>query len=269
MRREMVGLFRKQGLSHRQSCRLAGISRSVDNYSASEHNQALLERMKALAFEHIHYGYRRIWALLKREGWTVSLKRVKRLWKLNGLQVPKRKPKQRRRGPCVQQYPCQAVAPNHVWSLDFVADRLGHGGRIRMLTLVDEFTRECLAISVKRSQKSVDVQEVLAQVMKERGHPCYLRSDNGSEFIEKSLQKWLKEKGVASIFIEPGSPWQNGKCESFNGKLRTECLNATYFRTLREAKVLIEMWRKEYNIFRPHRALKLRTPTEFAQSWNA
>jgi len=138
-----------------------------------------------------------------------------------------------------------------------------------MLTLVDEFTRECLAISVKRSQKAVDVQETLAQVMKERGQPCYLRSDNGSEFIEKSLQKWLKAKGVASIFIEPGSPWQNGKCESFNGKLRTECLNATHFRTLREAKVLIEMWRKEFNTFRPHRALKLRTPAEFAQAWNA
>jgi putative transposase len=115
----MVGLFQQQELSHRQSCRLAGISRSVDIYSASEHNQTLLERLKALAFEHIHYGYRLIWALLKREGCTVSLKRVKRLWKLNGLQVPKRKPKQRRRGPCVQQYPCQAVAPNHVWSLDF------------------------------------------------------------------------------------------------------------------------------------------------------
>jgi putative transposase len=263
----MVGLFRRQGLSHRRSCHLAGISRSVDTYSASEHNQPLLERMKALAFGHIHYGYRRIWALLKREGWTASLKRVKRLWKLNNLQVPKRKPKQRRRGPCVEQYPCQALAPNHVWSLDFVADRLGHGGRLRMLTLVDEFTRECLAISVKRSQKAVDVQETLAQVIAERGQPCYLRSDNGSEFIEKSLQKWLRDKGVASIFIEPGSPWQNGKCESFNGKLRVECLNATYFRTLREAKVLIEMWRKEYNTFRPHRALKLRTPAEFAQSW--
>jgi len=150
-----------------------------------------------------------------------------------------------------------------------VADRLGHGGRLRMLTLVDEFTRECLTISVKRSQKAVDVQEALAQVMKERGHPCYLRSDNGSEFIEKSLQKWLEEKGVASIFIEPGSPWQNGKCESFNGKLRMECLNATYFRTLREAKVIIEMWRKEYNTFRPHRALKMMTPAEFTQCWNS
>lgn len=257
-------MFRLQGLSHRQSCRLAGLSRSVDKYSASQHNQPLLERMKVLAFEHIHYGYRRIWALLRRESWLVSLNRVKRLWKLNHLQASKRKPKQRRRGPCVELYPAQAI---DVWSLDFVADRLGHGGRLRMLTLVDEFTRECLAISVKRSQKAVDVQETLAQVMKERGQPCYLRSDNGSEFIEKSLQKWLRDKGIDSIFIEPGSPWQNGKCESFNGKLRTECLNASYFRTLREAKVLIEMWRKEYNTFRPHRALKLLTPQEFAKRW--
>jgi putative transposase len=180
---------------------MVGISRSVDKYSASEQNQPLLKRIKELAFEHIRYGYRRIWALLRREGWLVNLKRIKRLWKLNGLQVPKRKPKQRRRGPCVEQYPCLAVAPNHVWSLDFVADRLGHGGRLRMLTLVDEFTRECLTIRVERSL----VQETLAAIIQERGYPCYLRSGNGSEFIEKSLQKWLREKGVESIFIEPGS----------------------------------------------------------------
>lgn len=185
----MVGLFRLQGLSHRRSCRMVGLSRSVDQYSASEYNQPLLKRIKELAFKHIQYGYRRIWDLLRRESWIVSLNRVKRLWKLNHLQVPKRKPKQRRRGPCIAQYPAQAIASNHVWSLDFVANRLGHGGRLRMLTLVDEFTRECLAISVKRSQKGVDVQEALSQVMKERGQPCYLRSDNGSEFIEKSLQK--------------------------------------------------------------------------------
>jgi putative transposase len=161
------------------------------------------------------------------------------------------------------------LAPNYVWSLDCVADRLGHVGRLRMLTLMDAFTRKCLIISFKRSQKAVDIQNALAQVMKERGQPCYLWSDNGSEFIEKSLQKWLKEKGFASIFIEPGSYWQNGKCESFNGKLRTECRNTTHFRTLRGAKVLIEMWRKEYNTFQPHRALNLRTPDEFAQAWNA
>ena len=202
-------MLQEQGLSHRQACYLAGISRSVDKYMAKNSNELLVARMKELAFEYIHYGYRRIWALLKREGWTVSLKRVKRLWKLNRLQVPQRKPKQRQRGSCVEQYPCQALAPNHVWSLDFMADRLGHGGRLRMLTLVDEFTRECLTIRVERSLKAKDVQETLAQMAKERGYPCYLRSDNGSEFIEKSLQKWLRGKGIDSIFIDPGSPWQN------------------------------------------------------------
>ena len=196
-------MLQEQGLSHRQACQLAGISRSVDKYVSRNPNEALVARMKELAFEYIHYGYRRIWALLKREDWAVSLKRVKRLWKLNKLQVPQRKPKQRRRGPCVAQYPCQALAPNHVWCVDFVADRLGHGGRLRMLTVVDEFTRECLAISVKRSQKAVDVQEILAQIAQERGYPCYLRSDNGSEFIAHSLQQWLKSKGTGAIFHYP------------------------------------------------------------------
>ena len=260
-------MLQKKGLSHRQSCQMAGISRSVDRYEASRSTEALVVRMKELAFEHIHYGYRRIWALLIREQWKLSLKRMKRLWKLHKLQVPQRKPKKKRRGPCVEKYPCEALAPNHVWCVDFVADRLGHGGRLRMLTVVDEFTRECLTIQVERSLKAKDVREILAQVAKERGYPCYIRSDNGSEFIEKSLQKWLREKGVDSIFIDPGSPWQNGKCESFNGKLRAECLNAHSFRTLREAKVLIEMWRKEYNTFRPHRSLNLLTPHEFAQRW--
>lgn len=138
-----------------------------------------------------------------------------------------------------------------------------------MLTVVDEFTRECLTIRVERSLKAKDVQDTLATVMLERGHPCYLRSDNCSEFIEKSLQKWLRSKGTDSIFIAPDSPWQNGKCESFNGKLRDECLNAQWFRTLREAKVLIEMRRKQYNNFRPHRALGYATPLEFAARWNS
>ena len=188
---------------------------------------------------------------------------------MNNLQVPKRKPKRSRAGSSPEIYPQQAVAPNHVWSLDFVADRLSHGGRLRMLTVVDEFTRESLTIHVDYSLKSTDVQAALSKVIAQRGAPCYLRSDNGSEFIEKSLQKWLKEQGVDSIFIKPGSPWQNGKCESFNGKLRDECLNAQWFRTLREARVLIEMWRKEYNTFRPHRALKFKTPSQVAEQWNA
>ncbi len=258
-----------KGLSFRRSCGLAGIGRNAAKYQPSEKDMPLVTRMKELATEHFRYGYRRIWALLRREGWMVNVKRIWRLWKVEKLQVPKRRPKRRRQGPSVELAPCQAVAPNHIWTLDFVADRLSHGGRLRMLTVVDEFTRECLTIRVERSLKAKDVQETLDAVIKERGHPCYLRSDNGSEFIEKSLQKWLKGKGIDSIFIRPGSPWENGKCESFNGKLRDECLNAQWFRTLREAKVLIEMWRKQYNNFRPHRSLGYATPLEFAARWNS
>jgi putative transposase len=265
----VVSILQARGISQRRSCVLVGLSRRAARYQPCKENETLAKRLKELAHQHIRYGYRRIWALLRREGWSVNLKRVWRLWKQLGLQVPKRRPKQRRQGPSVAKYPMQAVAPNHIWTLDFVSDRLSHGGGLRMLTVVDEFTRECLAISVKRSQKSVDVQEALAQVMCERGHPCYLRSDNGSEFIAGSLQQWLKSKGTGSIFIKPGSPWENGTCESFNGKLRDECLNTQWFRTLREAKVLIEVWRKEYNSFRPHRSLNYQTPAEFAHCWNS
>jgi putative transposase len=248
---------------------LAGLSRRAARYQPSKGNETLAKRLRELAHQHIRYGYRRIWALLRREGLTVNLKRVWRLWKQLGLQVPKKRPKQRRQGPSVDKFPIQAMAPNHIWSLDFVADSLSHGGRLRMLTVVDEFTRECLSIRTERSLKSRDVQEVLAQIMQERGHPCYLRSDNGSEFIAHSLQQWLKSKGTGAIFITPGSPWENGKCESFNGKFRGECLNTQWFRTLREAKVLIEMWRKEYNTFRPHQALSYQTPAEAAACWNS
>ncbi len=188
---------------------------------------------------------------------------------MNKMQVPKRRPRKRRCGPSLAVAPCKAVAPNHIWTLDFVADRLSHGGNLRLLTVVDEFTRESLGIRVERSLKAKDVQETLAAIMKERGQPCYLRSDNGSEFIEKSLRAWLKSKGTHSLFIDPGSPWQNGKCESFNGKLRDECLNTQWFRTLREAKILIELWRREYNSFRPHRSLGYATPDEFAARWHS
>ncbi len=262
-------MLQTKGLSFRRSCGLAGIGRNAAQYQPSEKDAPLVARIKELATKHIRYGYRRIWALLRREGWIVNLKRICRLWKINCLQVPKRRPKQRRQGPGVELAPNRALAPNHIWTLDFVADRLSHGGQLRMLTVVDEFTRECLAIRVGRSLKSLDVQETLAAVMLEKGHPCYLRSDNGSEFIANSLQKWLKSQGTDSIFINLGSPWENGKCESFNGKLRDECLNAQWFRTLQEAKVLIEMWRKEYNSFRPHRSLGYATPLEFAARWNS
>lgn len=197
-------------MSQRESCKLAGLSRVAARYQQSTTNDALEARIKELALEHNRYGYRRIWALLRREGWIMNLKRVRRLWKKNNLQVPKKKRKQRRQGLCAQQYPCQAVAPNHIWTLDFVHDSLRHGRRIRMLSVVDEFTREAIQIHVDYSLKSQDVQQVLEKLFRERGGPCYLRSDNGSEFIERALNKWLKSKGTDSIFITPGSPWENG-----------------------------------------------------------
>jgi len=269
MRRTVVEMLESKGISHRRCCCVAGISRSTAKYVPNKNDESLVARMKELAIKHIRYGYRRIWALLRREGWIVNVKRIWRLWKVEELQVPKRRPRKRRCGPSLDVAPCKAVAPNHIWSLDFVADRLSHGGRLRMLTMVDEFTRESLAIRVERSLKAKDVQETLNAVMKERGHPCYLRSDNGSEFIEKSLRAWLKDQGTDSLFIDPGSPWQNGKCESFNGKFRDECLNTQWFRTLREAKILIEIWRRQYNTFRPHRALSYQTPAEFAARCNS
>jgi putative transposase len=269
VRRFVQAVLIDKGLSQRRSCELSGLSRTAVRYQPSDNNELLLKRIKELAFEHIRYGYRRIWALLRREGWLVNKKRVWRLWKKNGLQVPRKLPRQRKQGMGATFFPNKALAPNHIWTLDFVADRLSHGGRLRMLSVVDEFTRECITVRVERSLKAKDVQETLEKIMKERGAPCYLRSDNGSEFIEKNLQKWLRQNNVDSIFITPGSPWENGYCESFNGKLRDECLNMHWFRTLREAKVLIEMWRKEYNTFRPHRPLGYKTPSEFAAHWNA
>ena len=269
MRKEVVEMLKEKGLSQRKSCELASISRSAYKYQKKPENEVLVGRIKELAYQHIRYGYRRIWALLSREGWQINVKRVWRIWKMNNLQVPRKKPKQRRQGISCQNVPNKTLAPMHVWTLDFVHDTLSHGRRIRMLTVVDEFTRECLAIHPDYSLKAKDVRSVLAKLFIERGSPCYLRSDNGSEFIEKSLRKWLKEQGVDSIFIDPGSPWQNGKCESFNGKLRDECLNAQWFRTLKEAKLLVELWRREYNSFRPHRALRYKTPNEFADYWNA
>ncbi len=262
-------MLREKGLSQRKACKLASISRSAYKYEKAPSDTVLESRIKELAYQHIRYGYRRIWALLRREGFQVNVKRVWRLWKMHQLQVPKRKKRQRRQGLGVTAFPFKAIAPNHIWTLDFVHDTLSHGRRIRMLTVVDECTRECLTVHPDYSLKSNDVQRILEKLFVQRGAPCYLRSDNGSEFIEKSLRKWLKEQGTDSIFIDPGSPWQNGKCESFNGKLRDECLNANWFRTLKEARLIIEVWRRQYNSFRPHRSLGYQTPLEFADYWNA
>jgi len=217
--------------------------------------------MIAIACEYGRYGYRRVTALLRDEGWKVNHKRVERLWRQEGLKVPKKQPKRRRLwlndGSCIRLRP---MYRNHVWSYDFVAERTSDGRAIRMLNIIDEYTRECLAIRVDRKITANDVIDTLADVFIRRGTPQFIRSDNGPEFVAQLIRQWLQDLGVQTAFIEPGSPWENGYIESFNGKLRDELLNREIFITLEEAKVLIEAWRKEYNEVRPHSSLKYRPP---------
>ena len=207
-----------------------------------------------------------ITGLLCNEGWGVNHKRVERIWRREGLKVPKRHSKRGRLwfndGSCKRH---RSEHKNHVWSYDIVADRTRDGRPIRMLTLLDEFTRESLAIRTRRNIKATDVIDLLFEVFIFKGVPKYIRSDNGSEFTAKAVQSWLKKTGVKTLYIEPGSPWENGYIESFNGKLRDELLNSERFDTLLEAQVLTERWRIEYNTIRPHSALNYQPPVPEAK----
>lgn len=214
-----------------------------------------------LANEYGRYGYRRITALLRAEGWRVNVKRVERLWRREGLKVPRRQPKRGRRwlndGSCVWLRRCR---PGHVWAYDFVQDRTRDGRAFRMLTVIDEYTRECLGVVVAWRLRADDVLAALADLFVERGPPKNIRSDNGPELAARAVRGWLGQVGVKALFIEPGSPWENGYNESFNGKLRDELLNSEIFRSLAEAQVLIERWRQHYNTVRPHSSLGYRPP---------
>ena len=214
-----------------------------------------------MARQYGRYGYRRITALLRREGWQVNHKRVERLWRREGLKVPQKQPKRGRLwlndGSCIRRRP---EYRSHVWSYDFVADRTHDGRALKMLTIVDEYTRECLAIKVARRLRSLDVIETLSDLFIQRGAPANIRSDNGPEFTAELVREWLAGLGVQTLFIEPGSPWENGYVESFNGKFRDELLEREIFYTLKEARVLIECWRQEYNTVRPHSSLGYRPP---------
>ena len=222
--------------------------------------------MVELATEYGRYGYRRVTALLRAEGFAVNHKRVERLWRREGLKVPARQPKRRRLwlndGSCVRLRPESA---NHVWSYDFVKCRTSDGRAFRLLTVIDEYTRECLAIDVARRITADDVLERLSDLFVLRGLPGHIRSDNGPEFAAKAVRGWLGRLGVEALFIEPGSPWENGYVESFNGKLRDELLNAELFDTLLEAKVLVERWRTVYNTVRPHSSLDYLPPAPEAR----
>jgi len=255
------------GVSERRACRVLAQPRSTHRHQARPPTDEprLVTRIIELASQFGRYGYRRITELLQREGWRVNHKRVERLWRREGLKVPK---KQRKRGRLwLTDGSCLRMRPehrNHVWSYDFVADRTVDGRPLKMLTILDEYTRECLAIDVRRRMGSIHVLERLADLFVERGAPAYIRSDNGSEFTAELIRSWLGRLEVGTLFIEPGSPWENGYNESFNGKFRDEFLNGELFYTLAEAKILIERWRREYNEFRPHSSLGYRPPAPAA-----
>ena len=263
-RRKAVDHVRaKLGVSERKACRILRQPRSTQRYcpTSAGDEEPLTRRIIELATEYGRYGYRRITALLREEGWRVNHKRVERIWRLEGLKVPEKQPKRGRLwlndGSCIRLRPAYK---DHVWSYDFVADRTKNGRPLKMLTLIDERTRECLAIRVARSIRSQDVLECLAELFVCRGTPDHIRSDNGPEFTAKAVREWLARVDVKTLFIEPGSPWENGYIESFNGKLRDELLNGEIFYTLTEAKVLVERWRQEYNTRRPHSSLGYRPP---------
>jgi transposase InsO family protein len=222
--------------------------------------------MLELVRRHPRFGYRRIGILLRREGWRVNRKRVYRLWRQQGLKVPPKQRKKRRLGhsgnSCVRR---PAEHKDHVWSWDFLHDRTRDGRSLKWFTLIDEYTRECLALEVDRRMTAQAVRTVLAAVVQARGAPAHIRSDNGSEFIAKAIRSWMTTVGLETLYIAPGAPWENGYAESFNSKVRDELLNAEEFGSVLEAKVLAKEWRQQYNHVRPHSSLGYRTPAEFGE----
>ena len=260
----------KFSVSERFACKVLGQHRSTQRKKPQSRpdEEALTTDIIRLASRYGRYGYRRITAMLRSEGWTVNAKRVERIWRREGLKVPQKQPKRGRLwlndGSCVRLRP---EHPNHVWSYDFVEGRTHNGRKFRMLNIIDEFTRECLAIRIDRKLNSTDVIDVLSDLFILRGVPGHVRSDNGPEFIAKAVREWIAAVGAKTAFIEPGSPWENGYCESFNSKLRDELLNSEIFYRLAEAKVIIEAWRRYYNTERPHSSLGYKPPAPEAIAW--
>jgi len=251
------------GISERRACRTLGQHRSTQRQcpSGPSDEASLTADIIELARTYGRYGYRRVTALLNQAGWHVNHKRVQRIWRREGLKVPQKQPKKGRLwlndGSCIRLRP---ERPNHVWSYDFVHDRTDDGRVYRTLNIIDEFTREALAIRVDRKLNSIDVVDALTDLFILRGPPTFIRSDNGPEFIAEKVQEWISAVGAKTAYIMPGSPWENGYCESFNARFRDELLNGEIFYSLKEAKIIIEQWRQHYNRKRPHSALGWRPP---------
>lgn len=254
-----------RGISHRRACTLLGIGRTSLYYSPKMlvKDAPVIKAMKSLSGIYPRFGSRRIRVFLRRDGVYLGKERCSRLWAKAGLQVPK---KRRRKRTVAATRPLTPTTRNFVWSYDFVYDACANGQKLKCLTVIDEYTRECLAIDVSSAIRSARVIEVLSKLMRVHGSPCYLRSDNGPEFVSKALLEWAVKESLQLALIDPGKPWQNGTNESFNGKFRDECLSMEWFRNRMEAKVVIEDWRVSYNDVRPHSSLNYQTPNEFKRT---
>ncbi len=272
-KREAVGhLQRELELSPRRACKVVGQPRATQRHAprpAAEEGR-WRERLKAFSRQRPRAGYRTACGQLRQEGVRVNVKRVQRLWREEGLKVPRKQCKKRRLGTRANgSQRLKATQPNEVWSYDFVSDQTTDGRRLKFLCVVDEFTRECLALAVRRSFRAKDVIAVLAGLIGQRGCPAHLRSDNGPEFVAKAVQAWLKGNAIGALYIAPGSPWENAYVESFNSRLRDEHLNREEFASLLEAEVLAAGWRRDYNEARPHSSLEYLAPAVFAARWRA
>ena len=265
VRRQQVAFIQRRGLSLRRACALLRVPRSTIGYESrlAKKDAPVLEAMHELAGQYPRSGYRRIQVFLERRGIKIGVDRTHRLWRLARLQVPRKRP--RRRVATNRPRPLAPEQAQQVWAYDFVFDGCGNGQKLKCLTVVDEYTRECLAIDVKGSIRSRQVIEVLSQLVSAHGAPRYLRSDNGPEFVSRAVLQWLTTASIDTAYIDPGKPWQNGSNESFNGKFRDECLSLEWFPDRINAKITIEDWRRHYNEVRPHSSLGNKTPLEFKQ----
>lgn len=265
-----MGHLMRCGYSCRRSCRVSSLSRSTLRHKAelrAERDNEVVEQIKRVVKKHRRYGCPRVYAQLRRQGLLINRKRVHRLWKKEGFSL-RRKGRRKRHIVTGQERVHKAEYPNHIWTYDFIEDRTAKGNRLRILSVLDEFHRECLCLRVERSFPASKVIETLEFLFLLKGRPMYLRSDNGPEFIAKAVKGWLGTQEVKPVYIEPGSPWQNGFVESFHDKLRDECLNQEIFANTSEARALIETWREYYNNERLHSGLGYRTPAEFAAQFN-
>ena len=259
---------RELGVSQRKACQVLGQARSTQRYQPQrlDNDKLIIKDLLDLHVKHPRYGYRRITIKLREKDWFINFKRVYRLWRQEGLNVPRRQ-RQKRRGDGSSANACHRKRPehyNHVWSYDFVTERLENGQKVKLLVVIDEFTRECLALDADRQFTGYDVVEVLRYLFAVRGCPDYIRSDNGPEFVSRAVQQWLNASGVDTLYIAPGSPWENGYVESFNSKLRDELLNRDLFLHIVELRYVVDRWRMDYNHYRPHSSLNYMAPAAFA-----